>query len=83
MDTCGTGGDGLKTLNISTTVAILLSSVDIPIAKHGNRAASSLSGSSDIISELNISSEKDSKKIIKKITKQILYRLERSTSHVE
>ena len=68
MDTCGTGGDGLKTLNISTTVAILLSSVDIPIAKHGNRAASSLSGSSDIISELNISSEKDSKKIINKIT---------------
>ena len=68
LDTCGTGGDGLKTLNISTTVAILLSSVDIPIAKHGNRAASSLSGSSDIISELNISSEKDSKKIINKIT---------------
>ena len=68
LDTCGTGGDGLKTLNISTTVAILLSSVDIPIAKHGNRAASSLSGSSDIISELNISSEKDSKKIINKIS---------------
>ena len=68
IDLCGTGGDGLKTLNISTTVAILLSSVGIPIAKHGNRAASSLSGSSDIISELKIPNEKNSKKIIKRIS---------------
>ncbi len=68
LDTCGTGGDGFKTLNISTTVAILLSSVGIPIAKHGNRAASSLSGSSDIISELKIPNEKNSNKIIKRIS---------------
>ncbi len=68
LDTCGTGGDGLKTLNISTTVAILLSSVGIHIAKHGNRAASSLSGSTDIISELKIPNERHSKKIIKRIS---------------
>lgn len=52
LDTCGTGGDGQKTLNISTTVALLLSSIGIKISKHGNRAASSLSGSTDILKEL-------------------------------
>jgi anthranilate phosphoribosyltransferase len=65
LDTCGTGGDGLQTLNISTSVALLLSSIGIPIAKHGNRAASSMSGSSDIISQLNIKIENDEKKIHK------------------
>ncbi len=69
LDTCGTGGDGMKTLNISTSVALLISSVGIPIAKHGNRAASSSSGSSDIISELNIKSEKNELKIHQNIRK--------------
>ncbi len=67
LDTCGTGGDGLKTLNISTSVALLLSSIGIPIAKHGNKAASSSSGSSDIINCLNIKSEKNNLKIHKNI----------------
>ena len=65
LDTCGTGGDGLQTLNISTSVALLLSSIGVPIAKHGNRAASSMSGSSDIVSHLNIRIETDEKKIHK------------------
>ena len=69
LDTCGTGGDGMKTLNISTTVAILLSSVGVPIAKHGNRAASSDSGSSDIISKLNIKIEKNENKLHQNIKK--------------
>ena len=69
LDTCGTGGDGLKTLNISTTVALLLSSVDVPIAKHGNRAASSDSGSSDIIGKLNIKSEKNEYRLHQNIKK--------------
>ncbi len=69
LDTCGTGGDGLKTLNISTSVALLLSSMNIPIAKHGNRAASSNSGSTDIINELNIKSESNVNKLHKNIKK--------------
>ena len=69
LDTCGTGGDGLKTLNISTSVALLLSSINIPIAKHGNRAASSNSGSTDIINQLNIKFETNVNQIHKNIKK--------------
>jgi len=69
IDTCGTGGDGKHTLNISTASSLLLASMGVKVAKHGNKALSSKCGSADVLERLKININLQPDGVVKSIEK--------------
>ena len=69
IDTCGTGGDGRNTLNISTASALLIAAMGVKVAKHGNKAVSSKCGSGDVLEALKIKINFEPNEIVNQINK--------------